>query len=57
MRIGELAAVTGTTTKTLRFYEDSGLLRLKGAPPPDTASTARTRLPGWTSSAAAAPPG
>lgn len=27
MRIGELAAVTGTTTKTLRFYEDSGLLR------------------------------
>ncbi len=26
MRIGELAAVTGTTTKTLRFYEDSGLL-------------------------------
>lgn len=27
MRIGELAAVTGTTTKTLRFYEDTGLLR------------------------------
>jgi DNA-binding transcriptional MerR regulator len=26
LRIGELAAVTGTTTKTLRFYEDSGLL-------------------------------
>lgn len=26
MRIGELAALTGTTTKTLRFYEDSGLL-------------------------------
>jgi DNA-binding transcriptional MerR regulator len=26
MRIGELASVTGTTTKTLRFYEDSGLL-------------------------------
>lgn len=26
MRIGELAAVTGTTTKTLRFYEDTGLL-------------------------------
>ena len=26
MRIGELAAVTGTTAKTLRFYEDSGLL-------------------------------
>ena len=29
MRIGELAAATGTTTKTLRFYEQSGLL-----PPP-----------------------
>jgi DNA-binding transcriptional MerR regulator len=26
MRIGELATETGTTTKTLRFYEDSGLL-------------------------------
>lgn len=26
MRIGELASNTATTTKTLRFYEDSGLL-------------------------------
>ena len=26
MRIGELAPVTGTTTKTLRFYEGRGLL-------------------------------
>ena len=26
MRIGELAAATGTTTETLRFYERSGLL-------------------------------
>jgi MerR family Zn(II)-responsive transcriptional regulator of zntA len=26
MRIGELAAATGMTTKTLRFYERSGLL-------------------------------
>ena len=26
MRIGEVAAATGTTTKTLRFYEDAGLL-------------------------------
>ena len=26
MRIGELAAATGATTKTLRFYEESGLL-------------------------------
>jgi MerR family transcriptional regulator, Zn(II)-responsive regulator of zntA len=26
MRIGELAAAAGTTTKTLRFYEERGLL-------------------------------
>lgn len=26
MRIGELASLTGTTTKTLRYYEDAGLL-------------------------------
>jgi MerR family transcriptional regulator, Zn(II)-responsive regulator of zntA len=26
MRIGELAAATGTTTKTLRFYDNIGLL-------------------------------
>lgn len=26
MRIGELARAAGTTTKTLRFYEDQGLL-------------------------------
>lgn len=26
MRIGELAEAVGTTTKTLRFYEDQGLL-------------------------------
>lgn len=30
MRIGELAAATGTTTKTLRFYEDAGLLTPAG---------------------------
>ena len=34
MRIGELAEATGTTTKTLRFYEDAGLL----PPPRRTAS-------------------
>lgn len=34
MRIGELAAATGTTTKTLRFYEGAGLL----PPPQRTAS-------------------
>ena len=33
MRIGELATATGTTTKTLRFYEESGLL-----PPTDRAA-------------------
>ena len=27
MRIGELAAAAGTTTKTLRFYEQAGLLK------------------------------
>jgi DNA-binding transcriptional MerR regulator len=27
VRIGEVAAATGTTTKTLRFYERAGLLR------------------------------
>ena len=32
MRIGELAATSGTTTKTLRFYERAGLL----APPERT---------------------
>ncbi|MEV7520365.1 heavy metal-responsive transcriptional regulator [Streptomyces sp. NPDC091371] len=32
MRIGDLAAHTGLTTKTIRFYEDSGLL----PPPPRT---------------------
>ncbi len=26
MRVGELAAAAGTTAKTLRFYEDAGLL-------------------------------
>jgi MerR family transcriptional regulator, copper efflux regulator len=33
MRIGELAAVAGLKAKTLRFYEEAGLL----APPPRTA--------------------
>ncbi|RKN51234.1 heavy metal-responsive transcriptional regulator [Micromonospora endolithica] len=33
MRIGELAAATGTTTKTLRFYEDAGLLHPAGRTP------------------------
>lgn len=30
MRIGELAKTTGTTPKTLRFYEDAGLLTPAG---------------------------
>ena len=33
MRIGELAAKAGITTKTLRFYEEKGLL-----PPPERAA-------------------
>ena len=33
MRIGELAAKVSITTKTLRFYEEAGLL-----PPPDRAA-------------------
>jgi len=33
MRIGELAAESGVTTRTLRFYEEKGLL-----PPPGRAS-------------------
>jgi MerR family Zn(II)-responsive transcriptional regulator of zntA len=33
VRIGELAAKVGITTKTLRFYEEAGLL-----PPPDRAA-------------------
>ncbi len=34
MRIGELASATGTTTKTLRFYESKGLMSI----PPRTSS-------------------
>jgi DNA-binding transcriptional MerR regulator len=30
VRIGEVAAATDTTTKTLRFYEQAGLLRAWG---------------------------
>lgn len=30
MKIGDLAAATGTTTKTLRFYDTSGLLPATG---------------------------
>ena len=42
MRIGELAAAAGTTAKTLRFYEESGLL-----PPTDrTANGYRDYGPG-----------
>ncbi|MGI5139321.1 MULTISPECIES: heavy metal-responsive transcriptional regulator [unclassified Streptomyces] len=32
MKIGEVAKLTGTSTKTIRFYEDTGLL----PPPPRT---------------------
>ena len=33
MRIGELADAAGTTAKTLRFYEDQGLLPPAGRTP------------------------
>ena len=33
MRIGELAAATGTTAKTLRYYESIGLLAAPGRTP------------------------
>ena len=33
MRIGELAEAADTTTKTLRYYEDQGLLRAAGRTP------------------------
>lgn len=33
MRIGEIAKATGTTTKTLRFYEAAGLLSPAGRSP------------------------
>ena len=33
MRIGELASVAGTSTKTLRFYEERGLLPAPGRTP------------------------
>jgi DNA-binding transcriptional MerR regulator len=38
MRIGELAAATGVSAKTIRYYEDIGIL----APPLRTASDYRT---------------
>ena len=41
MRIGELAEASGTTTKTLRFYEEVGLLPA----PPRTASGYRDYTP------------
>lgn len=40
MRIGELAAATGTTTKTLRYYESRGLL-----PPPTRSSNGYRNYP------------
>ena len=35
MRIGELAAAAGTTTKALRFYEQAGLLKAPERTPAD----------------------
>jgi DNA-binding transcriptional MerR regulator len=56
MRIGELATATGITTKTLRFYEEGGLLPQAERAAKGTASTGRRPCHGWTSSAAAGPP-
>lgn len=42
MRIGALAATAGLTTKTIRFYEQTGLL----APPPRTSGGYRDYPPG-----------
>lgn len=42
MLIGELAAATGVKTKTLRYYEDEGLLQEPPAPTPATGTTPRT---------------
>ena len=55
MRIGEFAETAGTTTKTLRFYEDQGLLPPTERPPAgyrDSVPAAAARLPrsakgGW----------
>ncbi|WP_083976187.1 MerR family DNA-binding transcriptional regulator [Kitasatospora azatica] len=47
MRIGALAATTHTTTKTLRFYEQAGLLDLPPRTPGgyrDYPPTATTRV-------------
>ncbi len=56
MRIGELAAKAGITTKTLRYYEETGLL-----PPPERAANGyrdygQSALTGWISSVAGGPP-
>ena len=57
MRIGEVGAATGVTTKTLRFYESIGLVPEPLAPPRATA-TIRPRWPtGSASFAKHRPPG
>jgi MerR family transcriptional regulator, copper efflux regulator len=50
MRIGELAAQAGTSTKAIRYYEQIGILIHRPAPPPATAATTRRPWGGWGSS-------
>lgn len=56
MLIGELAAVSGTTAKTIRFYEANALLPEPRVLPTATETSPRRASPAWTSSAAGAPP-
>ncbi|MCX5345082.1 MerR family DNA-binding transcriptional regulator [Streptomyces atratus] len=51
MRIGDLAARTGLTTKTIRFYEGSGLLPAPPRTPGGYRDTQATQRPGSRSSA------
>ena len=45
LRIGDVARLVGTTPRTIRYYEEVGLLpgRRRARPPAGTASTPRPR--------------
>ena len=43
LRIGEVARLTGTTPRTIRYYEEIGLLPAAGRPPAGQATAATTR--------------
>ena len=57
MRIGELAAATGLTTKTLRFYEHSDLLPVAARTANGYRDYDRSAVARVNSSAAGNPPG